>query len=206
VGSRVFGATLIEIGSGHPEQVDPLLYVFDALARNGVFVTANGVSDDHDGVDWLGRPANWVTRVWADSVELSDLTAALSAGRAWFSRPNAWGGERDMSANGRPAMGGVLVGGAKVPMVVYATDVPAGGSLEIVTGPVDHAAAAPATTSRVVKASKVPPSGVAFDATPGTYVRAAVRDAGGAVVGAGNPCWLLPTEPAGGVPAPRRLT
>jgi hypothetical protein len=36
-------------------------------------------------------------------------------------------------------------------------------------------------------------------------VRAAVRDADGRLVGFGNPLWVLPEEPAGGVPAARRV-
>jgi hypothetical protein len=206
VATKVFGADLIEIGAGGPDQIDPLLYVFDSLARNSVFVTANGVSDDHDGTDWLGRPANWVTRVWADSVELADLTGALGAGRAWFGKPDRWGGELDLTAGGRPAMGGVQVGSARVPVTVHATDVPDQGTLEIVTGVVDGRAAAPHTTSRVVKARDLPAGGLTFDVQPGSYVRAQVRAADGAVVGVGNPYWLLRTEPAGGVPAARRLT
>ncbi len=206
VGSRVFGADLIEIGSGGPAQLDPLLYVFDALARNGVFVTANGVSDDHDGTDWLGRPANWVTKVWAPSVELPQLTAALAAGSAWFYRPDQWGGELDLSANGRPAMGGVLVGAAPVAVTVHAADLPERGLLEIVTGVVDHRAAAPHTTIELVKARDVPAAGLTCDIKPGNYIRAQVRAADGSVVGVGNPCWVLGAEPATGIPTPRRLT
>ncbi len=205
VASRVFGADIIEIGAGPPADADSLLYVYDALARNGVFVTANGVTDDHDGVDWRGRPANWVTKVWAHSVELTDLTGALSAGRAWFHRPDQWGGELDIQAAGRPAMGGVLVGAAAVPVTVHATDVPADGLVEIVTGPVDRLDPSPNTTSRVVQARDIPGDGVTQDLEPGSYVRAQVRAADGMVVGISNPCWVLPTEPSGGVPADRRV-
>jgi hypothetical protein len=37
----------------HRRAVESLARAFDVAARNAVFLTANGVTDDHEGVDWL---------------------------------------------------------------------------------------------------------------------------------------------------------
>jgi len=210
VETAALGADIVEIAYAGPDVLDSMLYVFDACARNLVFVTGNGVTDDHDGIDWYAnRKSNWITAAWAGSVELPDLMAALRAGRAWCYKPDGWAGALDVRVAGAPAMGGVLVTPRPVvPVTVQATDLPADGSLEIVTGLADRAAATPATTSVVVPVRRVPSGGYPLDARPGdgTYLRVTVRDAGGAVVGVGNPIWLLPRAPAGGVPRARALT
>ena len=118
-----------------------MLHVLDACARNGILVTANGVTDDHERHRLVRGRANWITRLWARSVELPDLQAALRAGRAFAYKPDGWAGTLDATAAGRPAMGAVAVaGGRPVPVAVTATELPRGGALEVVTGRVDRAA------------------------------------------------------------------
>jgi hypothetical protein len=174
-----------------------MLQVLDACARNLVFVTGNGVTDDHAGTDWYDdTKSNWLTRVWAPSVELPDLQEALRGGRAWCAKPDAWRGELELRAGDRPAMGGVVVSGEPVPVTVAATDLPAGGIVQVVTGQADRAAPVPSIRTGSARSLDVP---------PGSYVRAVVRDADGRLVGFGNPLWVLPEEPAGGVPAARRI-
>ena len=198
VATRALGTDILEVAYAGPSTVDGMLHVLDACARNLVFVTGNGVTDDHAGTDWYDdAKSNWVTRVWSPSVELPDLQGALRAGRAWCVKPDAWRGELELTAGGRPAMGGVVVGRDPVPVTVTATDLPAGATVEVVTGRADAAAPAPAVTSGTARS---------FDLPPGSYVRAVVRDAAGRIVGLGNPLWALPAEPPGGVPAARRLT
>ena len=48
-------------------------------------------------------------------------------------------------------------------------------------------------------------SGRTVALTPGSYLRAEVRSADGALVGFSNPVWVLGSEPATGIPANRRL-
>ncbi|HEU4425064.1 MAG TPA: hypothetical protein VFR67_21250 [Pilimelia sp.] len=208
VSTRALGADIMEIAFGSPESLASMLHVFDACARNLVFVTGNGVTDDHNGIDWYANPkSNWITKAWAGSTELPELLAALRAGRAWCYKPDRWSGELELRAAGRPAMGGVVVTGQRrVPLAVTATGLPAGGSLEIVTGRADRAAAEPAVTNAVVPAARLPARGYEVDGAPGTYTRAMVRDRQGAIVGVGNPVWLLPGDDASGVPPARRLT
>jgi hypothetical protein len=77
------------------------------------------------------------------------------------------------------------------------TDLPKGGTVEVVTGRADRAAPTPAVQSCAGTRS--------LDLPPGSYVRATVRDADGRLVGFGNPLWVLPAEPPSGVPAARRV-
>jgi hypothetical protein len=200
VATRALGADVLEVAYGSSQStVDGMLRVLDACARNQVHVTANGVTDDHEGTDWYGSRANWITRLWARSVELPDLQAALRAGRAWAYKPDGWSGTLDTTAAGTPAMGSVVVtGGRPVPVTVTATDLPRGGALEVVTGRVDNAAPVPAVT-----AERAAGGSSSVDLPAGRYVRAVVRDAAGRIVGVGNPLWV--TADGAGVPAARRL-
>lgn len=206
VQTRNLGADLIEVGS--PQDLTTVAAAFDVAARNSIFVTATGVSDDHSGRDWETRRARWITSTWAGSTQEDALLAAVGAGRAWFWDLAGWRGTMDLSVQGRPAMGGVLVTADPVTTVeVLVDDLPAGGDLEVVVGRVDDAGArdlTPATTSS--RAGRQLSGGRAsVDVRPGSYVRAAVRDAAGTVVGFSNPVWVLGAEPATGIPADRRL-
>ncbi|NEE04402.1 hypothetical protein G1H10_29955 [Phytoactinopolyspora halotolerans] len=202
------GADLVEIGR---EPVENLLDVFDIAARNAVFFTGVGVTDDHEGTDWLHQKNNWLTYVWAPSTGVADLTGALRAGRAWFCDPARWRGELDVLAWGKPAMGGVAVcDDASVPMEVTATDLPAGYHLDIIVGTVDYAGLADLSPSHaavsvpaVSGASRNPLDVAVGD---GAYVRPQIRDASGALVAVGNPVWLLRTVPPRGIPDDRRIT
>jgi hypothetical protein len=198
VATRALGADILEVAYAGQSTVDGMLHVLDACARNLVFVTGNGVSDDHRGTDWYDdTKSSWLTRVWARSPDIVDLQDALRGGRAWCAKPGAWGGTLEVHAAGRPAMGGVAVtGAAGVPVSVTATDLPRGGAVEVVTGRADRAAPVPAIARGTARS---------LDLAPGSYVRAVVRDAEGRIVGIGNPLWVLDADPPGGVPAARRL-
>ncbi len=202
------GADLVEIGR---EPVDGLLDVFDIAARNAVFFTGVGVTDDHEGTDWLRRKNNWITYVWAPSTEVTDLTRALRAGRAWFCDPARWRGELDMLVWGKPAMGGVAVSAAdSVPIEVSATDLPGDCRLDIIVGTVDHAGLADLspsyTTVPVSTVSGVSRYPLEVAVGDGSYVRAQIRDGSDALVAVGNPVWLLRTVPPRGIPDERRIT
>lgn len=203
------GADLLEVGCG--ADVDALAQAYDVAARNGLYVTATGVTDDHDGEDWLGRTPRWVTTVWATGDAEPELIDALGAGRAWFSDMAGWSGAMDLYAAGQPAMGGVLVTAqTQVPLTVVAHDLPADSTLELITGEADFAGSAvpePAITVERIPSSNVRRGRVDLDFAPGAgrYLRAVVRDAAEHVVGFSNPTWMFPGLPPGGVPPTRRL-
>lgn len=135
------GADVIEIGTG--KQVEKLALAYDVAARNAIFLTASGVTDDHEGNDWLApTEPRWVTGSWANSRGRADLCAATKAGRAWFYDPLAWSGELDLLVDGRVPMGGVLMTRRRsVPVRVTATALPRDASLELVVGRCDRAGA-----------------------------------------------------------------
>lgn len=194
---------------GHKRELSELLDVFDVAARNAVFFTATGVSDDHAGADWIRQRANYLTYVWAESTELPDLLGGLRAGRSWFLDPGSWRGALDVRVEDRPAMGGVLCTAAeRVAVRVDASDLPAGASLDIVTGPVDRLGAdepKPATSVVTIAAGEMRRGRHEFDIQPGdgSYLRAQIRDGAGNVIGVGNPTWLLRSED--GIPERRRI-
>ena len=209
VATNGLGADVIEIGTG--AKVDLLAQAFDVAARNAVFLTANGVSDDHAGVDWLNpSQPRWITGAWARSRSSDDLCAALRAGRAWFYDPLEWSGELDLLVDGHAPMGGVLLTRRrKVSVRVTATRLPRAGSVQVVVGQCDRAGTRdllPRNRSIAVPASKVVNGHWSTDVAreAGVYVRAMVRSAENVIVGFSNPVWVLPPHLADDVTIPRR--
>lgn len=199
------GADLVEIGR---PPFDDLRQVFDGAARNAVFFTGVGVSDDHAGRDWVEQSRNRLTYVWAASTSMDDLTGALRAGRAWWVDPARWRGSLGMLVEGTHALGGVLLTDARdVRVDLVATDVPAGGSLVILESPVDYAGPSPSVTTRRVPGDRLQSGRHAHVVEPGTgrYLRLQVLDEAGAIIGESNPLWMLREPPARGIPDARRL-
>ncbi|WP_238007815.1 hypothetical protein KZZ52_50040 [Dactylosporangium sp. AC04546] len=191
ISSDFLGFDLVEIGR---KPLDDLLWVLDVAARNALFFTAVGSSDDHDGIDWLTNEEHFLTYVWARSKSQADLLAALRAGAAWFTDLARYRGTLDLRVGGVSRLGAVLIRSAPVTVSVVATKLPEKAVVEVVSGPVDEAAAVPSTS-----VSK----GAAVTVQPGRYVRLQVRLASGEVVGASNPPWVLARKPKRPVPAAR---
>jgi hypothetical protein len=206
------GADLIEVGYKTRQGVDLAHHValWDVLSRNAVFLTGNGTSDDHAGVNWLGIANNWFTSAWSASTAEADLLAALAGGRAWCASLSGYRGSLDLLVDGSAPMGSVTV--AKVAsrkLVASATQIPAGGSLQILQGTVDYAGTAALAANTKVIAS-YPAAQLAggsvtrsIDTSASRFVRSRVLDAAGTVIGVSNPVWLLRAAPPGGIP-PRR--
>lgn len=211
VATNGLGADVIEIGTG--PATGKLGQVFDIAARNGVFITANGTTDDHDGEDWLDRGRRWLTQVWSPTKRRGDLCHALEAGRAWFYDPLYFNGTLDLRVEGNTAMGGVLfTGKRKVDVSVRATGLPAGSKVAVVIGRCDLAGVdhlATVNRVRVIPASQFRRghAGLRVDRGSGVFVRAVVRLGGdGSLVAFSNPVWVLPPSRRGQVrvPAARR--
>jgi hypothetical protein len=196
IATRGQGADVIEIGCGR----SPLIMgrILDAASRNGVFLTANGATDDHRGINWMGKRRRWLTRVWAPTKQQADLCAALKRGRAWFYDPLRWDGLFDLRAGGATPMGHVRFTDRRTTEVsVLASDLPAGSHLRVVVGkcdfagpqhvkPVNRLVVAPARNLRSGRLTTSIRTGV------GVYVRAMVVLASGKVAGFSNPLWILP--------------
>ncbi|MFI7600175.1 hypothetical protein [Actinoplanes sp. NPDC049681] len=201
------GADLIEIGRDPQED---LLWVYDVAARNALFFTAVGASDDHDGDDWLAQTERFLTYAWAPTRRRGDVLPALRRGAAWFADPLYYRGSLDLQVGDRDAMGAVhLTKAAKVKVDAVATDLPAGSVLEVVTGVTDLAGARRLTPA--VKVQRLPAASLAsgryrLTVKPGSgaYVRTQVRLADNRLVAASNPVWFLPKAPPRGIPADRK--
>jgi hypothetical protein len=212
LGNRALGADIIEVGYPLRSGVDISRHValWDILSRNAIFLTGNGVTDDHAGIDWFGHPLDWTTSAWAADAREATLLQSLRAGRVWCGSLSRSAGAVDLEVDGSCPMGSVSVSQQGSRNVrVLATSVPVGGSVRVVQGPVDYAGTAdPRALSRVV--AEIPGSdltggaaNLAVDTTAESYVRTEVLGPTGAVVALSNPAWLLRTEPPRGVPAPR---
>lgn len=200
------GCDLVEIGR---EPLADLLWVFDVAARNAVFFTAVGASDDHGGKNWLNQEEPWITYVWAESTEMDDLVEALRRGQAWFTDPRFYRGAMDLAVYGRSAMGSVVCTRSPVVTVeITATDVPSDATLEVITGVVDRAGAAdltPATEVLTVQPTVLAdgPLRLAVQTGDGKYVRTQLRAADGTIIGVSNPVWLLKRDGWGDLPTAR---
>ncbi|MFZ0324871.1 MAG: hypothetical protein WAN48_12175 [Actinomycetes bacterium] len=207
----VYGADILEVGYTLRGNVDTNshLALWDTFSRHGRFLTGNGTSDDHSGLTWKSMGNGFVTGVWASSAADPDIVSALSSGRAYLSHCGRWvDGELDMLVDDVVPMGKASVSSAATRQLkVYISNLPTGGRVEIVSGPVDSSTARDpgmkvlktlTASSFVQGVASLPVS-----TTTSTFVRATVKRADGTVIGSGNPIWLLRQAPPGGIPAAR---
>ncbi len=198
-GTDAYGTDLLEVGytlRGHAG-TQAHLDLWDTFSRHGRFFTGTGVSDDHDGVGWASLENGFATGVWAESVAQPDVVAALSAGRAYSFHVGRWpGGQLDMQVDETVRMGQVSVSDARTrPLVLTVEHLPQGAVVEVVCGVVDHTGIDPSTS--VTHSIPVRREGASVRATvpvdtgASCFVRAQVRRADGAIIGIGNPIWLL---------------
>lgn len=207
------GADLLEVGYPNREGVDLAhhLALWDVMSRNGVFLTGTGTSDDHLGQDWAGILNNWVTWAWAPSTGLTDLLAAMAAGRSWCGALGAFTGTLDLLVDGVCPMGSVSVSSlSSRQLTVLATGLPAGSTVQVLQGAVDYAGTGqPAANTALV--STLPAAAglatgsatVTLDTAGASFARCQVLSATGTVVAVSNPVWMLTAAPAGGIPAAR---
>jgi hypothetical protein len=207
------GADLLEVGYYLRQGVDLAHHValWDIMSRNALFLTGNGANDDHWGKNWLGAQDNWFSSVWANSTGISDLLAALAAGRAWCASLSRYRGSLDLVADGSAPMGSASVSRVtRRSLTATATGIPAHGTLQILQGDVDYAGAAGLSANTAVIGSYTAAELAAGSVTQqvdthrDSFVRTQVLDSAGTLAGLSNPVWLLRAVPPGGIPAPRQ--
>lgn len=213
INNRAIGCDVIEIGYRSRAGMDLAHHVglWDILSRNAVFLTGNGVTDDHAATNWLTLNNNWVTSVWAPNKSRDALLDALRSGRAWASSLSGFKGQLDLLADSVIPMGSVSVSGVSQRQVsVVATGIPSGGSVRVVRGTVDYVGSADPTPSTQVVASYTTAQlaggavNLAVNTAVSRFVRTEVRDSSGVTVAVSNPIWLLREQPPNGIPLPRR--
>jgi hypothetical protein len=208
------GADMLEVGYHLRGGTDLAhhLALWDTMSRNSAFLTGTGVNDDHYGNNWFGSGNNWTTSVWGASMAQCDLLSALTAGRAWCGTLSEFGGGTlDLLVDGSCPMGSVSLSAlTSRQLTVFATGIPAGGSIQVLQGTVDYAGTAdPAADTQVVSAYSEADlaSGqvtLPVDTSAESFVRTQVLDAKGNTVAVSNPAWLLQNVPPQGIPVPRQ--
>jgi hypothetical protein len=184
--------------------------LWDTFSRRAIFITGNGVNDDHGGLNWSTLTNGFATGFWATSPSQADLIAAMKAGRAYTYHAGKWpNGQLDLNVGGRIPMGKVGVNATLTSrsLTIFAANLPASSVVDIVQGPVDFTGTDPGTS--VIKsfaASAFGSSatvGTTINTTNACFVRAQVRNSAGAIIGISNPVWVLKSQPPGGIPAAR---
>lgn len=202
LGDSVSGADILEVGyrQRNGYLLEDHLEIFDAMSRNGIWLTGNGASDDHSGVNWSGQGNRAYTSTWAPTAGLSDQLAALSAGRAFVGFLGSFGGTIDMALDGAP-MGSVSYGSTGTrELLLDITGVPAGGAVQVVKIPVDYAGPANPTSGASVlqtlsAAELAVPAVLTVPVQESCAFRVNVSDSTGQIVAFGQPVWTL-REPA----------
>ena len=206
------GADILEVGYPLRSGIDLAHHVglWDVCSRNALFLTGNGVSDDHVGTDWLRQGNNWITSSWAASAGEADLLGALTAGRAWCASILSYRGALDLLVDGTCPMGSASVSSLSTrQLTVSASDLPANSTVQVVQGAVDYAGTAAPTPNAAVIASYTAADlaggsvTLPVDCTVSSFVRTQVVASTGAVVALSNPAWLLREIPPKGIPNPR---
>ena len=205
-------ADILEVGYPLRSGIDLAHHVglWDVCSRNALFLTGNGVSDDHVGTDWLRQGNNWITSAWAASTGEADLLSALTAGRAWCASILSYRGGLDLLVDGTCPMGSASVSSLSTrQLTVSASDLPANSTVQVVQGVVDYAGTAAPTPNAVVIASYTAADlaggsvTLPVDCTVSSFVRTQVVGSTGTVVALSNPAWLLREIPPKGIPSPR---
>jgi hypothetical protein len=210
VQNAAFGADILEVGYRMRGGVtlDRHLSVWDVCSRNGLFLTGNGVNDSHEGA-WSGSGYTFVTSAWAEDAEESSLVGALAAGRCMFHDQDRFRGTLDLTVDGTAPMGSVSVASlSSRRLTIAAAQLPAGGSVAVVQGPVDRpgpTVTSPGTTRTTIPAGSFDGGAVSMDVDTSAdrFVRTEILDSTGLLVAGSNPVWLLRTTPASGIPPSR---
>jgi hypothetical protein len=212
--SRYYGADILEVGYPLRAGVDLAHHagLWDVASRNAIFLTGNGVSDDHMGLDWAASVNNWITTAWAPSTAQSDLLAALAAGRVYCGSLSAPPVALDMLIDGSVPMGAVSVSSlTSRSLTVTASGLPTGWTLDVLQGAVDYAGTADPTPDTVsigsLTSADLDGSGQAtmtIGTSADSFIRTQVVDQNGVVQALSNPVWPLQNPPPDGIPAPRQ--
>lgn len=213
IGNRAYGAELLEVGYQLRAGANTRQHmaVWDACSRNSLFLTGNGVSDDHSGELWATQTNRYYTALWSGALDEPSLQSALAAGRAYVGYLGSFGGALDCHLGTAP-MGAVEVSPLSSRSYrVELSRLPAGAIAQVVRGVVDNAGTAdPAPNTAVVATLTgtdlaAGSATVPIDTSVPCFVRTQVVNAStGAIHAFGNPNWSLKTIPAGGIPALRR--
>jgi len=200
VAERAYGVDVLEVGYQHRGlPIEGHLAIWDALSADGVFVTGNGVTDDHHATVWEKLTNNMVTWLWVESPTEADFLQALRAGRAFFGDPLLVGRDAaiDLTTPEGYRMGQVIATERATHDVrVTVEEIQKGYKVKWVVGGVTKKTwTSPGPRFEMTKA---------VDTTADTFVRVEVWTGDGRPVLFSNPIYFLHAPPPGAVPPARK--
>lgn len=201
---------ILEVGYGSAGALPQHLAAWDTLSRNGLFVTGNGVSDDHSGQKWESLGARYYTTAWASTRSEGALMDALAGGRVFVGYLGSYDGTLDMTVDDAAPMGAVSVATTTTRRLrLSISGLPDGGAVQVLRGAVDRPGSrdpGPNTSVVATLGARDLAARPEREITTGEdcFHRAQVIDRDGAVVAFGQPIWTLQSAPAPSVPPSRR--
>ncbi len=183
------------------------------LWRYGFVYTAVGVGDSHGAVDWARgeNGNNFVNQMWSNGAGNAAQLYAMRAGTVSVIKLGEFRGGLAVSLDGAP-MGSVTRNSTPSDRVlsIIATEVPAGGRVEVIRGVVDGSLALGGVTTQATFTAAQLASGTVDLTVPGdvsSYYQVVIRAESGTIVAFSNPVWdLLGRLPNGRtISGPRRF-
>ena len=215
LGRGLGGVDVVEAGYRRRDgmSLETHLSLVDTFWRSGYWVTATGVSDNHNGKagTWATEVNRFYSTIWqADGTEAGTIRG-LRRGEVFVGELGGFHGYLDLKAGGNP-MGSVSVapGLGVRELTVTGVDLPTGSTVELTRGPIDYSGALDPGT---IVVAQIPAASfttgsttVTVDCSRSCFVRASVLDSSGRRVAFTNPVFLLQEEPPAGraVPSARR--
>jgi hypothetical protein len=213
VAKNWYGVDILEVGYTTRGSVSTQAHLdlWDTFSRRGIFLTGNGVNDDHIGEHWATLGNGWATGIWAAGTADSAVIPALRNGRAYTRHAGRWpNGQIDLRVDGTVLMGQASASSSNSRRLeVYASSLPSGSTVQLIRGPVGGTGSDPQTTALPsIQASAFAGSAHtvnrAIDTSSPCFVRAQVRNSAGVLIGTSNPVWLLRPGSGLSIPAGRR--
>lgn len=170
--------------------------------RNGYWVTANGVNDNHSGIygGWQKDSNRFFTGVWQTAATSDAAYDSLRRGAAFVGEHGNFSGSLDINVEG-VEMGMISIRDDRSTreLLITGYDLPADCTLEVIRGPVDYTGSVePGTVVVASPASSELLAGavtVSIDTSASCFVYVIVVSSTGRRVAFSNPIFLLREEP-----------
>lgn len=184
--------------------------LYRMTVRNGLVLTATGVSDNHWGRvgGWSTETNHFATSLYASGVDESSLLDAQARGRAYCFEINSYSGQLDLSLD-EDVMGQIGIRRRRKTrtLTIMATGLAAEASVEVWAIPVDlgglDTEPGGVLTTLPSSAFRNGTASITVDTAKDTAFAAMVVSKKGRRVAGTNPVWHLTQQPSWAIPADR---
>jgi len=196
--NRLYGADILEVGYRHRggHDIKDHLWVWDELAKHGLYVVGNGSSDNHGGAEnnWRNTTNNFVSWIYARSPDRFPLIKGMKRGLVFFGDIGQFDGELELSTPNGFHMGQIVITDKPEEDVsIYIEDLASGDTVKIIEYGVNTRTYV-AEGSTFERTETIP-----IDATNGTFLRIEVYNAEGREKVFSNPIYFIRQVPAEGI-------